>query len=91
MLALVFLFVFLFLAAQYESWTLPVAVLLSLPIAALGAYLGVWICGLENDVYFQIGLVMLGYVMLNPELKEPFSDYARGNGITCPTAGRHGG
>ena len=58
-MALVFLFVFLFLAAQYESWTLPVAVLLSLPIAALGAYLGVWICGLENDVYFQIGLVML--------------------------------
>ena len=31
-------------------------------------------------------LDMLGYVMLNPELKEPFSDYARGNGITCPTA-----
>ena len=58
-MALVFLFVFLFLAAQYESWTLPVAVLLSLPIAALGAYLGVWICGLQNDVYFQIGLVML--------------------------------
>ena len=58
-MALVFLFVFLFLAAQYESWTLPIAVLLSLPIAALGAYLGVWICGLENDVYFQIGLVML--------------------------------
>ena len=58
-MALVVLLVFLFLAAQYESWTLPVAVLLSLPIAALGAYLGVWICGLENDVYFQIGLVML--------------------------------
>ena len=33
--------------------------LLSLPVAALGAYLGVWVCGLENDVYFQIGLVML--------------------------------
>lgn len=58
-LALVFLFVFLFLAAQYESWTLPVAVLLSLPVAVLGAYLGVAVCGLENDVYFQIGLVML--------------------------------
>jgi len=58
-LALVFLFVFLFLAAQYESWIVPVAVLLSLPIAALGAYLGVWITGLENDVYFQIGLVTL--------------------------------
>ena len=58
-LSLVFLFVFLFLAAQYESWTVPIAVLLSLPIAALGAYLGVAVCGLENDVYFQIGLVML--------------------------------
>lgn len=58
-LALVFMFVFLFLAALYESWLVPVAVLLSLPVAALGAYLGVWTCGLENDVYFQIGLVML--------------------------------
>ena len=58
-LTLVFLFVFLFLAAQYESWTVPIAVLLSLPVAALGAYLGVAVCGLENDIYFQIGLVML--------------------------------
>lgn len=38
---------------------MPIAVLLSLPIAALGAYLGVWVFGLENDVYFQIGLVTL--------------------------------
>ncbi len=58
-LALVFVFVFLFLAALYESWIIPIAVLLSLPVAALGSYLGVWICGLENDIYFQIGLVML--------------------------------
>ena len=58
-LALVFLFVFLFLAALYESWLVPVAVLLSLPVAALGSYLGVALCGLENDTYFQIGLVML--------------------------------
>ncbi len=58
-MALVFLFVFLFLAAQYESWIVPIAVLLSLPVAALGAYLGVWLTGLENDVYFQIGLVTL--------------------------------
>ncbi|WP_018109479.1 efflux RND transporter permease subunit [Bacteroides propionicifaciens] len=58
-LALVFLFVFLFLAAQYESWSVPIAVLLTLPVAALGSYFGVWITGLENDIYFQIGLVML--------------------------------
>lgn len=58
-LALVFLFVFLFLAALYESWSIPIAVLLSLPVAALGAYIGISICGMENDTYFQIGLVML--------------------------------
>ena len=58
-LGLVFLFVFLFLAALYESWTVPISVLISLPVAVLGAYLGVSLCGLENDTYFQIGLVML--------------------------------
>lgn len=58
-LFLVFVFVFLFLAALYESWSVPVAVLLSLPVAALGAYIGISLCGLENDTYFQIGLVML--------------------------------
>lgn len=48
-LALALLFVFLFLAAQYESWSIPIAVILSLPIAGVGAYLGNWICGLENN------------------------------------------
>ena len=48
-LALALLFVFLFLAAQYESWSIPIAVILSLPIAGVGAYLGNWICGLENS------------------------------------------
>lgn len=46
-LALVFLFVFLFLAALYESWTVPIAVLISLPVAVLGAYAGITLCGLE--------------------------------------------
>ncbi len=58
-LVLAFLFVFLFLAAQYESWSVPIAVLLSLPVACLGAFIGILIFGLENNVYFQIGLVML--------------------------------
>jgi multidrug efflux pump subunit AcrB len=51
-LALAFLFVFLFLAAQYESWSVPIAVLLSLPVSILGAYVGIFVCGLENNVYF---------------------------------------
>lgn len=58
-LGLAFIFVFLFLAAQYESWTIPIAVLLTLPIACVGAYIGIWLLGLENNIYFQIGLVML--------------------------------
>ena len=73
-LALAFLFVFLFLAAQYESWSIPIAVLLSLPIAGIGAYVGNWACGLENNVYFQIGLVMLvGLVAKNAILIVEFA------------------
>jgi multidrug efflux pump len=51
--------VFLLLAAQFEKWTLPVAVVLTVPIAILGALLLTWALGLENDVYFQVGLVTL--------------------------------
>ncbi len=73
-LALAFLFVFLFLAAQYESWSVPIAVILSLPVAGLGAYLGIWLCGLENNIYFQIGLVMLvGLVAKNAILIVEFA------------------
>ena len=73
-LMLALLFVFLFLAALYESWTVPIAVILSLPVAGLGAYLGIWICGLENNIYFQIGLVMLvGLVAKNAILIVEFA------------------
>jgi multidrug efflux pump subunit AcrB len=51
--------VFLVLAAQYERWTLPFAVILSVPFAVFGALLAVLLRGLENDIYFQIGLVTL--------------------------------
>jgi multidrug efflux pump subunit AcrB len=53
------LVVFLILAAQYEKWSLPVAVLLAVPFAIFGALLGTWIRGLSNDIYFQIALVAL--------------------------------
>ena len=54
-----FLIVFLIMAAQYESWTLPFSVLLGVPIAVFGAFLAVYLRHLDNNVYAQIGLVML--------------------------------
>ena len=51
--------VFLILSAQYEKWSLPFVVLLSVPFAILGALLATWARGLSNDLYFQVGLVTL--------------------------------
>jgi HAE1 family hydrophobic/amphiphilic exporter-1 len=58
-LGLSLVFVFLILAALYESWSLPFSVLLSTPIAVLGAYLGLMSRAFDNNVYAQIGLIML--------------------------------
>ncbi len=52
-------FVFLVLAALYESWAMPVAILLVIPFGILGAFLGLWMRALDNNVYTQIGLIML--------------------------------
>ncbi len=61
--ALVFVFalvmVFLILAAQYEQWSMPVAVITAVPFGLFGALVSVWLRGMENDVYFQIGLITL--------------------------------
>ncbi len=54
-----FVVVFLIMAAQYNSWTLPFSVLLGVPIAIFGAFVALYFRGLDNDVYAQIGLVML--------------------------------
>jgi HAE1 family hydrophobic/amphiphilic exporter-1 len=51
--------VFLILAALYESWSLPFSVLLSVPVAVCGAFIGLWSRRLDNDIYAQIGLIML--------------------------------
>jgi multidrug efflux pump len=61
--AVIFVFalimVFLILSAQYEQWSLPVAVITAVPFGIFGALVAVWLRGMENDVYFQIGLVTL--------------------------------
>ncbi len=51
--------VFLILAAQYESWSLPFSVSLGVPIAVLGAFLAIWGRGLEKNVFAQVGLITL--------------------------------
>ena len=80
--ALVLIFVFLFLAALYESWSVPMAVLLSLPVAALGAYLGIALVGLENDIYFQIGMVtLMGLAAKNAILIVEFAKIQTDQGV----------
>jgi HAE1 family hydrophobic/amphiphilic exporter-1 len=56
---LAIVFVFLLLAAMYESWRLPWAVLLGSPLVALGSFFGVWLMGYDNNVYVQVGNIML--------------------------------
>ena len=53
------LFVFLILAALYESWSLPFSVLLGTPVAVFGAFAALWLRGMQNNIYAQIGLIML--------------------------------
>lgn len=76
MLAFVFglVIVFLVLAAQYESWTLPGSVMMAVPFGVLGALTANWLRGLENDVYFQIGLlVLIGLGAKNAILRVSFA------------------
>lgn len=89
--ALALLFVFLVLAAQYESWAVPFAVLFGLPIGVFGAFLGAWLRGLTNDVYVQIGLVMLlGLAAKNAILIVEFARTRRDEGMSITDAALEG-
>jgi HAE1 family hydrophobic/amphiphilic exporter-1 len=85
------LFVFLILAALYESWTLPLSVLLGTPIAVFGAFLALWARGMENNVYAQIGLVMLiGMAAKNAILIVEFAKKANERGTPLLEAALEG-
>jgi HAE1 family hydrophobic/amphiphilic exporter-1 len=53
------IFIYLFLVAQYESWLIPISVILAVPLAIVGALLAIWAVGLPNDIYVQVGLILL--------------------------------
>jgi hydrophobic/amphiphilic exporter-1 (mainly G- bacteria), HAE1 family len=77
------LVVYLTLAAQYESFVLPFIILLAVPMALLGALAGQWLRGLQNDVYCQVGLVMLvGLASKNAILIVEFAEQLRERGMT---------
>jgi multidrug efflux pump subunit AcrB len=86
-LALGVLMVFLILAAQYEKWSLPLSVLMALPFGTFGALAAVWLRGLTNDVYFQIGLVtLLGLAAKNAILIVEYASMKHHQGMSVTAA-----
>jgi hydrophobe/amphiphile efflux-1 (HAE1) family protein len=86
-LLLAAIMVFLILAAQYERWSLPLSVLFAMPFGTFGALAAVWITGLTNDVYFQIGLVtLLGLAARNAILIVEFANIKKDEGMSTVDA-----
>lgn len=82
--------VFLILAAQYERWSLPLAVILGVPFAMFGALFAVLLRGMPNDIYFQIGLVVLvGLSAKNAILIVEFASQKRSEGMSVYDAALH--
>jgi multidrug efflux pump len=81
------LMVFLVLAAQYESWTVPFAVILAVPFGVFGALSAVWLRGMTNDIYFQIGLVtLIGLAAKNAILIVEFANHRHEAGMSAKEA-----
>ncbi|HET9040113.1 MAG TPA: multidrug efflux RND transporter permease subunit [Gemmatimonadales bacterium] len=79
--------VFLVLAAQYESWSIPFAVILGIPFGVLGAFLGVWLRGIPSDIYFQVGLItVVGLAAKNAILIVEFANALRSRGASVREA-----
>lgn len=90
--ALALLFAYLFLVGQYESWNIPLSIIISVPVATLGALIGLWVAGFSLSIYAQVGMVLLvGLASKNAILIVEFAQSRRQDGLTIAEAAVDGG